>query len=85
METGIHPGEKTDEELITREEALHAQETARMFIVVPPIMNPYAPYEPYTYHGARPAAPRPYLSREQEPLTLEEIRHMLRSVHLSEI
>ena len=80
LETGSRPGEKMDEELMTTEEALRAQETDRMFIVLPPIMNPYAPYEPYTYRGARPAAPRPYRSGDQKPLALEEIHQLLEHV-----
>ncbi len=79
---GNRPGEKMNEELMTSEEALRAQETDSMFIVVPPIMNPYAPYEPPTYDGALPALRRPYLSNDQQPMTIKEIRSMLRSAHL---
>jgi FlaA1/EpsC-like NDP-sugar epimerase len=81
-EIGDRPGEKRHEELMTSEEALRAQETDSMFIVVPPIMNPYAPYEPYIYDGARPALRRPYLSHDQGLMTTEEIRKMLRSANL---
>jgi len=77
QEIGLRPGEKLDEELMTSEESRHAQETDRMFIVVPPIMNPYSPYQAYTYSGARPASPSPYRSGRQKAMARDEVRIML--------
>jgi FlaA1/EpsC-like NDP-sugar epimerase len=79
QEIGIRAGEKMHEELMTREESARAQETNNMFIVTPPIMNPYAPYQDYSYVGARSASVHAYLSQEQSLMTLDEIRYVIRS------
>lgn len=76
--TGIRPGEKIYEELMTEEEAKHAQETEEMFIVLPHIELSTCRIEDYTYPGSKPAQVTEYTSKEGRFLTKEEIKAMLR-------
>jgi len=76
--TGRRPGEKIYEELMTEEEAKHAQETGEMFVVLPHIELSSGRIKNYTYPGSKPAEVVEYTSKEGRFLTQEEIKAMLR-------
>lgn len=75
---GSRPGEKMHEELMTEEEAKHAQETEEMFIVLPHIDLSTCRVEDHTYLGSKPAEVKEYTSKNGRFLTQEEIKEMLR-------
>jgi UDP-N-acetylglucosamine 4,6-dehydratase len=83
--TGIRPGEKTYEELMTEEEATHAQETDEMFIVMPRIELSTSRIEDYDYPESKPAQVKQFASNSGSFLTQEEIKMMLKEDFLSEI
>jgi len=76
--TGVRPGEKIYEELMTEEESKHAQETEEMFIVLPHIELSTCRIEDYNYPGSKPAQVAEYTSKEGRFLTQEEIKAILR-------
>ncbi len=73
--TGPRPGEKTDEILLTDQEALMATETEQAFIV-PPILSDLPSKE------ARVIRVKGYATGGVTPLTKPEIRELLRSASL---
>jgi UDP-N-acetylglucosamine 4,6-dehydratase len=75
---GARAREKIHEELITEEEAKHAQETEEMFIVLPHIGSSEFRAAAHSYPGSVPARPTQYTSEESEFLNQEEIKAMLR-------
>lgn len=75
---GARAGEKIHEELMTEEEARHAQETEEMFIVLPHI-GPFGHRAAdYSYPGSQLDQVTEYTSEEGRFLTKEEIKEMLR-------
>lgn len=76
--TGARAGEKIYEELMTEEEAKHAQETEEMFIVLPHIEPSGPRVADYSYPGSQPAQVTEYTSEGGRFLTKEEIKAMLR-------
>jgi FlaA1/EpsC-like NDP-sugar epimerase len=76
--TGVRPGEKIHEELMTEEEAMHAQETEEMFIVQPHVELSTCRIEDYNYPGSQPAQVTKYTSKEGQSLTQNEIETMLK-------
>lgn len=75
QETGIRPGEKIYEELMTAEEAERALEVDDLF-VIPPTQEVAAYYERL---GARRAGAA-YVSQDQEPLSKDRLRELLLAV-----
>lgn len=82
--TGARPGEKIHEELMTKEEAKHAQETGEMFIVLPHIEPFDSRVVDYTYPESKPARITEYTSEQGRFLTKEEIKAILRENFSSE-
>jgi FlaA1/EpsC-like NDP-sugar epimerase len=71
--TGVRPGE-----LMTEEEAVHAQETDEMFIVLPHVELSTCRIDDYNYPESQPARVTKYTSKEGQFLTQNEIKAMLR-------
>lgn len=69
--TGLRPGEKYYEELMTVNEAEGAWENAKMFI----IPSPFGRWA--NYPGFVPAGPRSYSSHAHPPLSKEEVRALV--------
>jgi FlaA1/EpsC-like NDP-sugar epimerase len=72
--TGIRPGEKMYESLMTEEEAEHALETEDMFIILPQIDTADKVYE---YKGTKPTKLKKYTSKDVNLMSKDEIRKML--------
>lgn len=51
---GMRPGEKLNEILITKEEAIYSKETDEMFIILPNLQLPQVSIEDYNYPSSRP-------------------------------
>ena len=83
--TGARAGEKVYEELMTEEEAEHAQETEEMFIVLPHIGLSASRTEGKRYSGSKPAQVVSYTSKDGQFLSREEIVAMLREDYLKNI
>ena len=75
-EMGILPGEKTYEELMTREESLRTLELEHMYVILPQIRD-LAPIN-YEYEGAKQHEEGTYISDEGDHLSHEEIRSLLK-------
>lgn len=71
-EIGLRVGEKMYEELMTKEESVFAYETDSMFI----LPSPFTEYYPL-YGSLAKAKVGEYGSHSEEPLSKEEIRHLL--------
>lgn len=69
---GARPGEKLYEELMTEEEAERALETPEMFIITPSFTE-----KGYHHENARPTQAVSYTSKNEKPLSKEEIRLLL--------
>ena len=78
---GAQPGEKPFEGLMTSQEHFRALELPDMFIVKPPTTDLID--ADYDYPGARPAAVIRYTSNDEDLLTMDEIRGMLRDAGLT--
>jgi FlaA1/EpsC-like NDP-sugar epimerase len=74
--TGIRPGEKMYESLMTEEEAEHALETKDMFIILPQI-NSSKELKMYNYKDAKPAKPIKYTSKDVILMQKDEIKKIL--------
>jgi len=75
---GIKPGEKLYEELMSAEETRRAVEMQRYFAVLPAFRGIYQDI-PYDYPDAIPGpVTNPYVSSEQPPLSVAEIRRFLK-------
>lgn len=75
---GSKPGEKLYEELMTEEETARAVELERYFVVLPAFRGLYESVE-YAYDGElRRGADRPYVSRTEPAMSVEEIQSWLR-------
>lgn len=70
--TGLRPGEKMYEELMTYEESKYAVEFDDMFAI-----SPIHTRKKYEYVGGKPAEWKTYSSHEQQPISKEEIRQLL--------
>ena len=75
-EIGLRPGEKMYEELMTYDESTHAWELPDMYII------PSGFSDHTEYAAAKKAKPGIYASNRQSPLTIEEIRDLIRSQKL---
>lgn len=71
-ETGLRPGEKMYEELMTFEESKYAIEFNDMF-AVPPIYN----HEEHDYNEGRKAKSKSYSSHDVSPITKEQLRKLI--------
>jgi len=78
---GIRPGEKMHEELMTTDEASRAKELEAMYIILPMITEPFMEKQ-YKYPGEKQFAGLPYQSNNQDLMTNEQIRLMIRSANL---
>ncbi|KXG76345.1 UDP-N-acetylglucosamine 4,6-dehydratase family protein [Thermotalea metallivorans] len=72
VKTGLRPGEKMYEELMTYEESKYAIEFDNMF-AVPPLFN----HKTYEYSDGRQAARQTYSSHDIEPISKEELRRLI--------
>jgi len=75
---GVRSGEKLYEELLTVEEMDQTLEIERMFVVLPSLQGVPAKIN-YSYNGLveRASLQRQYISAEQVPMTVKEIKHFL--------
>lgn len=78
---GAQPGEKPFEGLMTSQERFRALELPGMFVVKPPVTDLID--ADYDYPSARPVAVTRYTSSDQDLLTKDEIRGMLREAGLA--
>jgi FlaA1/EpsC-like NDP-sugar epimerase len=80
---GIRPGEKLYEELLTTEEMSRALETDHMFVVLPVLPSISGKIQ-YIYKGrVQPVSlQRRYISAEETPLSVPEIKQLLIANHL---
>jgi len=74
QDVGIRPGEKMFEELMTYDESLNALELPDMFVIPSRTGNVYS-----NTHNTQPGT---YSSSGQEPLTVEEVRHLILAENL---
>lgn len=81
-EIGSKPGEKLYEELMSDEETGRAVELEQYFSVLPAFRGVYAGID-YNYPGSvNPNVTNPYLSSQQDKLSVEEIVELLKSYNL---
>ena len=75
---GVRSGEKLYEELLTEEEMDQTLEIERMFVVLPSLQNVPVKIN-YSYNGLveRTSLQHQYISAEQVPMTVKEIKHFL--------
>jgi len=75
---GIRSGEKLYEELLTEEEMNRALELHQMFVILPSLRSLYGNIH-YSYKSQveRASLQGQYVSSQEIPLTLEEIKHFL--------
>ncbi len=75
---GARSGEKLYEELLNAEEMSRTVELSGMFVILPALRSFYRKIN-YSYNaeGARPVY-RPYISSQEEPLSVEEIKSFLK-------
>ena len=76
--TGMKPGEKIYEELLTEEEISRAHELPDMYVLLPS-MPELLPEDLKAYPGARPARRVPYRSDRVRPSPQREIERLLRA------
>lgn len=79
--TGLRPGEKLSEEMITRYEAFHTIEAKSCFVIVPPYGNP----ENYCRHYKAKAVPPGFeFNSENNPqrFTPEEIKALIKKLEM---
>jgi len=69
---GLRPGEKRHEELMTYEESMDGWELENMYILAPGFGKLH------NYNGAEKAKAGTYSSHNQKPLSLEEVRTLLK-------
>jgi len=79
--TGMKPGEKIYEELLTEEEITRAHELPEMYVLLPS-MPELLPEDLRAYPGARPARRLPYRSDRVRPIPQREIQSLLRAAGL---
>lgn len=81
-ETGIKPGEKLYEELMSPEETRRAIELKNYFSLLPAFRGIYHDIQ-YDYPNlVSTTVTNPYVSAEEQPLTVEQIRTLLREYKL---
>jgi FlaA1/EpsC-like NDP-sugar epimerase len=79
VEIGAKPGEKLYEELMSEEEVGRALETRDMFVILPAFRAIYQSIE-YDYEDiVSRSVSRPYISRNEKPLSKEEIKEFFLS------
>jgi FlaA1/EpsC-like NDP-sugar epimerase len=80
---GARSGEKLYEELLTVEEMDQTLETERMFVILPSLQGLRGKIN-YSYHGMveRASLQSKYISAEQVPMTVKEIKNFLLAHHL---
>ena len=80
---GARSGEKLYEELLTVEEMDQTLEIERMFVVLPSLQNVPGKIN-YSYKGLveRSSVQHQYISSEQVPMTVREIKHFLLAHHI---
>ncbi|MEJ2069735.1 MAG: polysaccharide biosynthesis protein [Syntrophobacterales bacterium] len=80
---GVRSGEKLYEELLTVEEMDQTLEIERMFVVLPSLQNVPGKIN-YSYNGLveRASLQPQYISSEQVPMTVKEIKHFLLAHHI---
>lgn len=77
VEIGAKPGEKLYEELMSEEEVGRALEITKMFVILPAFRAIYQSIE-YDYPDiVSPSVSRPYVSRNETPLSKEELKQFL--------
>lgn len=82
VEIGTKPGEKLYEELMNDEETRRAVELEQYFSVLPAFRGLYSDI-PYNYDGIiSDTVTNPYVSRDEDPISPDELREFLNSNHL---
>lgn len=85
IEIGVKPGEKLYEELMSDEETRRAVELKNYFSVLPAFRGMYREID-YGYEDlVNMAVSNPYISEKEAPLTVEEIRAVLRDYKLLDV
>lgn len=79
---GLRPGEKMYEDLMTKEEAVNAQETDTLFMVHTEINIPHRIKSDRSYSGFQPAQTEAYSSENTPLMSKAELRTMLEKEHL---
>ena len=74
---GTIPGEKMYEELMTEDEATRSLEREDMFIITPEIKDELPGFDESAYE-AMPIRSRDYVSKDAVPITMDEIRAILK-------
>jgi len=72
--SGIRPGEKLYEQLMTEEEAQNVEERKDMFVLRPPLVTPHIVWRGPIF---KKVAPEKYDARKAKPLAKEEIKRLL--------
>lgn len=78
---GRCPGEKLFEELLTEDEAARSAETKDLFIIKPELSE-YLNITEFQYPNSQPTKKRGYRSLDVQPLSIGEIRNLLRQENL---
>ena len=74
---GTKPGEKMYEELMTDDEAVRSLEREDMFIITPEIKDELSGFDESKYE-ATSIRSRDYVSKDTVPITMDEIRAILK-------
>jgi FlaA1/EpsC-like NDP-sugar epimerase len=82
---GARSGEKLYEELLTAEEMSRALETEHMFAILPSFQGIHRKVQ-YSYRGRveRASLHRQYISSQEPPLTMQEIKSLLSTNNILE-
>ena len=75
--SGIRPGEKLHESLLTSEEARSTVETDNLFIIIPQIEIGNIKFKEYTYPSSRPLVSEIYSTQKASHLSQKEIAMLL--------
>ncbi len=84
IEIGTKPGEKLYEELMSPEETRRAVETEKYFSVLPAFRGLYSNIDYDYQHLVSSTVENPYISMNEEHLSIEEIRDLLKRYRLLE-
>ena len=76
VETGIRPGEKIDELLMTESESSLSLESEDMFILRPTLLHPQVDV-PQNYAYAKKMAVGEYSTQASSPINLEDIKTLI--------
>lgn len=78
---GLRPGEKIYEELMTEEESLYALDLRDMYVIV----SPFHKERNDQYKNSTKARIKSYSSHEEEPISKEQIKRLIKNVNLCQV